>query len=92
MCFKTKIKVPKTNADTLSAPAPNPVLLDSPTGVQFGSSDTNSTDGVDSVKIDKTSGSTVTGDGTQTAKAPDTGLSKLAKLPTMRALKKVTKG
>lgn len=86
MCFKTKVKTPKTNPEALKAP--EPVLLSEPKGVDFGSTTDNQSDptGIDSLKVSKTS-STDKGDGSSSATAKDTGFMS----PVKRALKKVTK-
>lgn len=94
MCFKSKVKTPKTNPDSLKAP--EPVLIDEPKGVDFGASeDDQSTDtGVDSLKVKKTDTSTDKGDGSSSATAKDTGFSSTkgsTSSPVKRALKKVTK-
>ncbi|QNJ57467.1 hypothetical protein [Pseudomonas phage Waldo5] len=85
MCFKSKVKTPKTDPDALKAP--EPVLLDEPKGVDFGSSeDDQSTDtGTDMLKVKKTA--TDKGDGSSTATAKDTG----SKPGVKRALSKATK-
>ena len=91
MCFKSKVKTPKTDPDALKAP--EPVLLEEPKGVDFGASeDDQSTDtGVDSVKVDLED----QGDGSSSATAADTGTSKASKpkasSSVKRAIKKVTK-
>ncbi|QXV72577.1 hypothetical protein FRS_30 [Pseudomonas phage FRS] len=92
MCFKSKVKTPKTDPDSLKAP--EPVLIEEPKGVDFGASeDDQSTDtGVDSLKVKKTD--TDKGDGSSTATAKDTGFSSTkgsTSSPVKRALKKVTK-
>ncbi|QJD54678.1 putative virion protein [Pseudomonas phage MR2] len=92
MCFSSKVKTPKTNPDALKAP--EPVLIDEPKGVDFGASeDDQSTDtGVDSLTVKKDSTSDK-GDGSSSATATDTGVSKVktASAPVKRAIKKVTK-
>lgn len=91
MCFKSKVKTPKTDPDALKAP--EPVLLDEPKGVDFGASeDDQSTDtGVDAVTVDLAD----KGDGSSSATASDTGTSKAAKpkasSSVKRAIRKVTK-
>ncbi|WYW04377.1 hypothetical protein Kurepalu2_00030 [Pseudomonas phage vB_PpuP-Kurepalu-2] len=94
MCFKSKVKTPKTNPDSLKAP--EPVLIDEPKGVDFGASeDDQGTDtGVDGLTVKKSDvGATDKGDGSSTATAKDTGFSTVKKTsaPVKRALKKVTK-
>lgn len=91
MCFKSKVKTPKTNPDSLKAP--EPVLIEEPKGVDFGASeDDQSTEtGTDSLKVKKDSTSDK-GDGSSTATAKDTGMGKTTtSAPVKRALKKVTK-
>lgn len=95
MCFKSKVKTPKTDPDSLKAP--EPVLIDEPKGVDFGAStDDQSTDtGVDGLTVKKDSNATDKGDGSSSATATDTGFnsaSKKAPVATVkRAIKKVTK-
>ncbi|AUV61740.1 hypothetical protein HOS76_gp46 [Pseudomonas phage Henninger] len=93
MCFKSKVKTPKTDPDALKAP--EPVLIDEPKGVDFGASeDDQSTDsGVDGLTVKKSDVSDK-GDGSSSATATDTGYSSTKKTPTAtvkRAIKKVTK-
>lgn len=90
MCFKSKVKTPKTDPDSLKAP--EPVLIDEPKGVDFGASeDDQSTDsGVDGLTVKKSDVSDK-GDGSSSATATDTGLKKTASAPVKRAIKKVTK-
>ena len=90
MCFKSKVKTPKVDPDSLKAP--EPVLIEEPKGVDFGASeDDQSTEtGTDSLKVKKTT--TDKGDGSSVATAKDTGTSKVSgSAPVKRALKKVTK-
>ncbi|QJD54621.1 hypothetical protein PssvBMR1_gp28 [Pseudomonas phage MR1] len=92
MCFKSKVKTPKTNPDALKAP--EPVLIDEPKGVDFGASeDDQSTEtGVDGLTVKKSdSPSSDKGDGQSSATASDTGLKKTTSAPVKRAIKKVTK-
>lgn len=95
MCFKSKVKTPKTDPDSLKAP--EPVLIDEPKGVDFGASedDQNTDSGVDGLTIKKDSKATDKGDGSSSATAADTGFnssSKKAPVATVkRAIKKVTK-
>lgn len=77
MCFSKGIKVPKPSKEVK---APEPVLLEPPKGVEFGDGpdDTTNQDatpskGIGSLKVAKT------GDGSQTAVASDTGISKTTK-------------
>lgn len=90
MCFKSKVKTPKTDPDSLKAP--EPVLIDEPKGVDFGASeDDQSTDsGVDGLTVKKSDVSDK-GDGSSSATATDTGLKKTPSAPIKRAIKKVTK-
>ena len=90
MCFKSKVKTPKTNPDALKAP--EPVLIEEPKGVDFGASeDDQSTDtGTDALKVKKDP-ATDKGDGSSSATATDTGLAKSSGSSVKRALKKVTK-
>lgn len=90
MCFKSKVKTPKTDPDSLKAP--EPVLIEEPKGVDFGASeDDQSTEtGTDSLKVKKDSTSDK-GDGSTTATAKDTGMGKATSAPVKRAMKKVTK-
>lgn len=73
MCFKSSVKTPKTNPDALKAP--EPVLIENPKGVDFGSAseDQSTATGTDALKIKKTA--TDTGDGSSTAVSSDTGMS-----------------
>jgi len=73
VCFKSKVKTPKTNPDALKAP--EPVLIEEPKGVDFGASegDQSTATGVDAVKVEKTV--TDKGDGSSSATASDTGAS-----------------
>ncbi|WYW04476.1 hypothetical protein Mudajogi_00031 [Pseudomonas phage vB_PpuP-Mudajogi] len=91
MCFKSKVKTPKTDPDSLKAP--EPVLIDEPKGVDFGASeDDQGTDtGVDGLTVKKSDVATDKGDGSSSATASDTGLKKTASAPIKRAIKKVTK-
>lgn len=92
MCFKSKVKTPKTDPDSLKAP--EPVLIDEPKGVAFGAEDTGSEDdntGVESVTVKKDS--KPTGDGSTSAVSTDTGMSAkktTSSSPVKRALKKAT--
>jgi len=93
MCFKSKVKTPKTDPDSLKAP--EPVLIDEPKGVDFGGSNEDTgTDktGVDSVKVEKDV--KPSGDGSSSAVSTDTGMSTNKKSGSSsnvkRALKKVT--
>lgn len=92
MCFKSKVKTPKTNPDALKAP--EPVLLDEPKGVEYGDGESTKETGVDSVKIDKEPSAvddTDRGDGSAKATAKDTGISApkaLSNSAVKRALKK----
>jgi hypothetical protein len=94
MCFKSKVKTPKTDPDALKAP--EPVLIDEPKGVDFGASeDDQSTDsGVDGLTVKKDSTASDKGDGSSSATATDTGYNSAKKTATAtvkRAIKKVTK-
>ncbi len=91
MCFKSKVKTPKTDPDSLKAP--EPVLIEEPKGVDFGASeDDQSTEtGTDSLKVKKDSTTSDKGDGSTTATAKDTGMGKTISAPVKRAMKKVTK-
>lgn len=96
MCFKSKVKTPKTNPDAVKAP--EPVLIEEPKGVDFGSSEENQSDdeGLDSLKVKKSDVSSKdTGDGTSDAVAADTGTGTIKKskpaASIKKALKKVTK-
>lgn len=74
MCFKSKIKTPKVNTNL---PAPEPVLLETPKGVEYGTEESGAeqsdkdTDGK-ITKIDKEQ----EGDGTTKPVATDKGYSK----------------
>ena len=96
MCFKSKVKTPKTNPDAVKAP--EPVLIEEPKGVDFGSSEENQSDdeGLDSLKVKKSDVSSKdTGDGSSDAVAADTGTGTIKKskpaASIKKALKKVTK-
>ncbi|WP_087502347.1 putative phage head protein [Pseudomonas sp. SID14000] len=56
MCFSSKVKTPKVSS---AIPAPEPILLDNPKGVEYGSGDgtETSTDNVAKVDKDDTSAS-----------------------------------
>ena len=79
MCFKSKIKTPKVST---ALPAPEPVMLEDPKGIDYGGeesgsegSDDESTDNIARIeKDDKDSG-----DGTSSATALDKGTSKVKK-------------
>lgn len=96
MCFKSKVKTPKTNPDALKAP--EPVLLEEPKGVEFGadadSKGQTDEDGIDGLKVDKADAKDK-GDGSASAVAADTGVTAIKKVksvaPIKRAMKKVTK-
>lgn len=73
MCFKSKIKTPKVNTNI---PAPEPVLLEEPKGVEYGGeesgsegSDTKTTKKITQIDRDEP------GDGTSKATATDKGYS-----------------
>lgn len=88
MCFKSKVKTPKTDPDALKAP--EPVLLDEPKGVDYGDGETNTEEtGVDAVKVTKTD--TDKGDGASAATASDTGSSSTPKVPKNSAVKRALK-
>lgn len=91
MCFKSKVKTPKTDPDSLKAP--EPVLIEEPKGVDFGASeDDQSTEtGTEPLKVKKDSTTSDKGDGSTTATAKDTGMGKTTSAPVKRAMKKVTK-
>lgn len=86
MCFKSKIKTPKTNPDSLKAP--EPVLIEEPKGVDFGSStDDQSTDtGTDMLRVDKAA--TDKGDGSSSAVSSDTGSGTVKKIKPTAAIKR----
>lgn len=55
MCFSSKVKTPKVSS---AIPAPEPILLDTPKGVEYGdgqTGDETSTDNVAKVEKDETS-------------------------------------
>lgn len=90
MCFSSKVKTPKTNPDALKAP--EPVLIENPKGVDFGSAseDQSTATGTDIVKVAKDAG-----DGSSSATSTDTGVSSVAsdkkpkvKPSVMRAVRK----
>lgn len=90
MCFKSKVKTPKTNPEALKAP--EPVLLEEPKGVDFAADESEGTteNGTDGLKIDKAPVKDK-GDGASTATAKDTGASKVVTGSAMkRATKKLT--
>lgn len=93
MCFKSKVKTPKTNPDSLKAP--EPVLLAEPKGVDFGATteDQSTTTGTDGLKVKKDAVKD-SGDGSNDATATDTGVAPVKKVkptgPVKRAMKKVT--
>lgn len=97
MCFKSKVKTPKTNPDAVKAP--EPVLIEEPKGVDFGSTeddDSTSDEGLDGLKVKKSDVSSKdTGDGSSDAVAADTGTGTIKKskpaASIKKALKKVTK-
>ncbi|WYW04232.1 hypothetical protein Kallioja_00034 [Pseudomonas phage vB_PpuP-Kallioja] len=96
MCFKSKVKTPKTNPDAVKAP--EPVLIEEPKGVDFGSTETedDSEDGIEGLKVKKSDvGAKDKGDGSSDAVAADTGTGTIKKAkstaPIKKALKKVTK-
>lgn len=86
MCFKSKVKTPKTDPDSLKAP--EPVLIEEPKGVDFGATEGDQTDtsGVDSVKIEKTA--TDKGDGSNSATSTDTGSTTTKKLKPSASIKR----
>jgi hypothetical protein len=92
VCFKSKVKTPKTDPNALKAP--DPVLIDEPKGVDYGASeDDQSTEtGTESLKVDRTVSDK--GDGGSFATATDTGTGPVKKAPAKsnsavkRALKK----
>ncbi|WCD55417.1 hypothetical protein LABOLPEG_00015 [Pseudomonas phage phi 21A] len=86
MCFKSKMKVPKPQAQQLQAP--EPMLLEPPKGVEVGDGADDQTDkpenaskGIGSLTISKPKG-----DGAQKAVSTDTGASKSPAIK--RALKR----
>lgn len=98
MCFKSKVKTPKTNPEAVKAP--EPVLVEEPKGVDFGGSDgdeaSDDEDGIDGLKISKSAGTaTDKGDGSSSATAADTGVGSFKKsksvAPIKKAMRKVTK-
>lgn len=78
MCFKQKVKTPKTNPDALKAP--EPVLIEEPKGVDFGATedDQSTKTGTESLKVAKSD--TDKGDGSSTATAADTGSTPVKKI------------
>lgn len=86
MCFKSKVKTPKTNPDALKAP--EPVLLEEPKGVDFGASeDDQSTEtGTDSLKVKTTA--TDKGDGSSDAVSSDTGTGPVKKIKPAASIKR----
>ncbi|WP_143516437.1 putative phage head protein [Pseudomonas sp. B14(2017)] len=60
MCFSSKVKTPKVSSDI---PAPEPVLLETPKGVEYGdgsaSGDENDTDNPARVDLDDTTSGSV---------------------------------
>lgn len=98
MCFKSKVKTPKTNPDAVKAP--EPVLNEEVKGVDFGAEPDDAknadTEGLDGLKVKKSDVSDK-GDGSSSASAEDTGFSssttkKVKAAPSIKkALKKVTK-
>lgn len=89
MCFSSKPKIPKPQAQQLQAP--EPMLLEPPKGVEVGDGADDATDkpenaskGIGSLTIEKPKG-----DGTTKATSTDTGASSLKKSPAIkRALKR----
>lgn len=79
MCFKSKVKQPKTNPDSLRAP--EPVMVEETKGVDFGDEDSefDSNIGTEALKVDREKPST--GEGTQRTQASDTGASKASNKP-----------
>ncbi len=67
MCFKPKIKTPKVDPNKI--PAPEPIPLEEPKGIDFGAEDEdNSTD--NKARIEREGTSTEVGSALSTAKAP----------------------
>ncbi|WGH28292.1 hypothetical protein 10P302A_gene0032 [Pseudomonas phage 10P302A] len=97
MCFKSKVKTPKTNPDAVKAP--EPVLIEEPKGVDFGATEDDESkddEGLDGLKVKKSDvGSKDQGDGSSDAVAADTGTGTIKKpkstAPIKKALKKVVK-
>jgi hypothetical protein len=75
MCFSSKVKTPKVNT---ALPAPEPVVLEDPKGIDYGgeesgsenSGDENSTKNIARIDLDEDKG-----DGTKKAVATDKGFS-----------------
>lgn len=88
MCFKSKMKQPKVSDQQA---APQPMLLEAPKGAEYGDGADDTTDsaettsGLKSLKIDKTS--TEKGDGTQSSTATDTGAGSVVKDTTSKPKK-----
>ena len=76
MCFKSKVKTPKVNT---ALPAPEPVLLEDPKGIDYGGEESGAEGSEDSdniARIDKDEDSSKdSGDGTSSATALDKGMS-----------------
>lgn len=74
MCFKSKVKVPKPNTNI---PAPEPVPLEDPKGVEFGTSYEDGEKTKDSgVRVElEDDPESDKGDGSTTATATDKGVS-----------------
>lgn len=76
MCFKSKVKTPKVSS---ALPAPEPVLLEDPKGIDYGGEESGaegSEDADNIARIDKDDeDDKETGDGTSRATALDKGMS-----------------
>lgn len=91
MCFKSKVKTPKTNPDSLKAP--EPVLIEEPKGVDFGAdgeAKETSEEGIDSLKVAK-SDTKDKGDGSNDAVAADTGMTTVKKVKPAASIKRALK-
>lgn len=86
MCFKSKVKTPKTNPDAIKAP--EPVLIEEPKGVDFGATEDESTEdtGIDSVKVEKDKG-----DGSSAVDTSGTNTGTVKKSKTNSAVKRAMK-
>lgn len=72
MCFKSKVKTPKVNTNP---PAPEPVMLEDPKGIDFGGEESGSEQSDKDSKITKID-KDENGDGTAKPVATDKGYSK----------------
>lgn len=86
MCFKSKVKTPKTNPDAIKAP--EPVLIEEPKGVDFGATEdeTNADTGIDSVKVEKDKG-----DGSSAVDTSGTNTGTVKKVKSNSAIKRAMK-